>query len=278
MAAAGDGDRLAGLDAAGHAPQSYERGRSDTLMPRCPCPASPPAPSSPSPPWRRGAAPAQPARPRAASPATEKAVATTIDHLQDDVRAGDCGQGLQPGPGRRPRRSDQQARLEELRLGARRPAQGRLGRRPEAVQGRHHHRPATRRRRTSPPAAAPTSAATPSRSCARATPGRSARSGLSRARGRTGARSTRGSRRSGSAPTTRRCRGTRSTVRSRPSSKRTCASQPSARDLLRAERVAAVVAGAVGDVLDQRLVVAGQRDDALARRRGSGTSSGPPTL
>ncbi len=77
-------------------------------------------------------------------------------------------------------------------------------------------------------------------------------------------RSTRGTRRSGSGPTTPRCRGTTATVRSSPSAKRTCASQPSScADLLAAERVAAVVAGAVLDVLDQRLVGAGQLDHPL---------------
>ena len=50
---------------------------------------------------------------------------------------------------------------------------------------------------------------------------------FSPAPGRTVFRSTRGTRRSGSAPTTPRCRGTSSTVRSRPSAKWTCASQPS---------------------------------------------------
>ena len=48
--------------------------------------------------------------------------------------------------------------------------------------------------------------------------------------------------------------------------------------LLRAERVAAVVAGTVLDVLDQRLVAAGQLAGSCARRRCSGSSSGPPML
>ena len=59
------------------------------------------------------------------------------------------------------------------------------------------------------------------------------------------ARSTRGSRPSGSAPTTTRCRGTRRPSAPRPSSKRTCASQPRPAQLLRREAVAAVVAEAV---------------------------------
>ena len=88
--------------------------------------------------------------------------------------------------------------------------------------------------------------------------------GISPAPCRTAFRSTRGTRRSGSAPTTPRCRGTSATVRSRPSAKWTCASQPSSlAQLVGGERVAAVVAGAVGDVLDQRLVGAGQLDHPL---------------
>ena len=97
-------------------------------------------------------------------------------------------------------------------------------------------------------------------------------------RARTGARSTRGSRRSGSAPTTTRCRGTSSTVRSSPSAKYTCGSQPSARIFSERERVAAVVAGAVGDVLDQ---LVGRRPVySMIRSTTSrlGHSSGPPTL
>ena len=54
------------------------------------------------------------------------------------------------------------------------------------------------------------------------------------------------------------------TVCSRPSAKWTWACQPSSfADLVRGEAVAAVVALAVGHVLDQRLVAAGQLQDAL---------------
>ena len=47
-----------------------------------------------------------------------------------------------------------------------------------------------------------------------------------------------------------------------PSSKPTAAFQPSASRRAGGERVAAVVAGAVGDVGDQRLVAVGEREDA----------------
>ena len=103
---------------------------------------------------------------------------------------------------------------------------------------------------------------------------RGARHQLSRAPGRTGARSTRGTRRSGSAPTTIRCRGTTRRSARGPRRSATSASQPSAADLVGGERVAAVVAGAVGDVLDQRLVAAGQLEDRLHRPRCSAARRG----
>ena len=54
-----------------------------------------------------------------------------------------------------------------------------------------------------------------------------------------------------------------STVRSIPSSKPTAAFQPSPSSFVGGERVAAVVAGAVVDVLDQRLVAPGELQDPL---------------
>ena len=74
-----------------------------------------------------------------------------------------------------------------------------------------------------PPAAGSAGTRSP-RARARAGPRRSTPS----APARNGARSTRGRRRTGSAPTTTRSRGTSRTVRSSPSSKRTCARHPSA--------------------------------------------------
>ena len=92
----------------------------------------------------------------------------------------------------------------------------------------------------------------------------------SAASGRTGAGSTRGSRRSGSAPTTRRCRGTsRRSRRCPPSNARPAPSSRARVGLLRAERVAAVVAGTVLDVLDQRLVARPSARGSCARRRCS---------
>ena len=97
------------------------------------------------------------------------------------------------------------------------------------------------------------------------------------ASGRSGARSTRGRRRSGSAPTTRRCRDTSRPSAPGPRRSGPARSQPEPLELAGGERVAAVVARAVGDVLDQRLVGSGQLEDPLARPRFS-HSSGPPQL
>ena len=83
----------------------------------------------------------------------------------------------------------------------------------------------------------------------------------SRARARTGARNRRGIRPSGSAPTRHAFSRYHATVCSSPSSKRTARLPAQRPDLLRAQRVAAVVAEAVGDVLDLRLAGAGQLDD-----------------
>ena len=86
---------------------------------------------------------------------------------------------------------------------------------------------------------------------------------LTKAWFRTGARSTRGTRPSGSAPTTPRSTRYQSTTRAMPSSKPTCAFQPRALRLLRAERVAPVVARTVLDVFDQRLVAIAPLQDLL---------------
>ncbi len=62
-----------------------------------------------------------------------------------------------------------------------------------------------------------------------------------------------------------------------PASKPTAASQPSPRVFSDDERVAAIVTGAVVDVLDQRLVAAGELEDPRTTSM-LGSSSGPPTL
>ena len=90
------------------------------------------------------------------------------------------------------------------------------------------------------------------------------------------ARSTRGTRRSGSAPTTPRCRGTTRPSARGPSSKCICGLPAERAHLVRGQRVAAVVAGPVGHVLDQRLVPPGQLQDPAGPRRCSRTRRARP--
>ena len=118
-------------------------------------------------------------------------------------------------------------------------------------RGAEASRPGSRARRRAPPARA----ARARRAASRAPPASS--------RCRSGARSTRGTRRRGSAATTTRSRGTtRPSARSRRRSE-TCGPPAERLGLRRGERVAAVVAEPVGDVLDQRLVAAGELEDPL---------------